>query len=56
MSRPSGGATVVDLYAVGQAPVDHPGWLSADGFHPSSEGYRVVAERFAEAFAEAAPP
>jgi lysophospholipase L1-like esterase len=48
------GAIVVDLHALGSAPASHPDWVSADGFHPSSEGYRVVAERFADALGDAA--
>jgi acyl-CoA thioesterase I len=45
-------ATVVDLHAIGQVPVDHPAWISDDGFHPSTRGYREVAERFAQVLAE----
>lgn len=47
------GATVVDLHGIGNAPASHPAWVSADGFHPSTDGYRVVAERFAEALRSA---
>jgi lysophospholipase L1-like esterase len=28
---------------------DHPEYLSADGFHPSSDGYARLADVFAEA-------
>jgi lysophospholipase L1-like esterase len=43
------GATVVDLHARWQEVADHPEYLSADGFHPSSEGYARLADVFAEA-------
>jgi acyl-CoA thioesterase I len=43
------GATLVDLYARWQEVAQHPEYLSADGFHPSSEGYQVLAEVFGEA-------
>jgi lysophospholipase L1-like esterase len=37
-------AILVDLYAYGAELVDHPEYLSADGFHPSSAGYRRIAD------------
>ncbi|GIW05903.1 MAG: hypothetical protein KatS3mg060_0708 [Dehalococcoidia bacterium] len=40
------GATVVDLAAGWQELADNPGYLSADGFHPSDEGYRRIADLF----------
>jgi lysophospholipase L1-like esterase len=43
------GATLVDLYARWQEVAEHPEYLSADGFHPSSEGYQALAEVFGEA-------
>jgi lysophospholipase L1-like esterase len=43
------GSIVVDLHAFGDVPVRHPGWVAADGFHPSAEGYRHVAAAFASA-------
>ena len=43
------GATLVDLYAHWQEVAEHPEYLSVDGFHPSSEGYRALAEVFGEA-------
>jgi len=43
------GATLVDLYARWQEVAGHPEYLSADGFHPSSEGYQALAEVFGEA-------
>ena len=43
------GATLVDLHAHWREAVDHPEYLSADGFHPSSEGYQALAELFAGA-------
>jgi lysophospholipase L1-like esterase len=38
------GARVVDLYAHGPDLAAHPDYISADGFHPSSSGYRRIAE------------
>ena len=43
------GATLVDLYSHWQEVAEHPEYLSADGFHPSSEGYQALAEVFGEA-------
>jgi lysophospholipase L1-like esterase len=40
------GATLVDLHARWREVVDHPEYLSADGFHPSSEGYQALADVF----------
>ena len=45
------GATVVDLYARWQEVAQHPEYLSADGFHPSADGYARLAEVFEEAYA-----
>jgi lysophospholipase L1-like esterase len=42
------GATLVDLFGRWQEVADHPEYLSADGFHPSSDGYQRLAEVFAE--------
>jgi acyl-CoA thioesterase-1 len=42
------GATVVDLFGRWQEVADHPEYLSADGFHPSAEGYQRLASIFAE--------
>ncbi|MFN0073054.1 MAG: SGNH/GDSL hydrolase family protein [Chloroflexota bacterium] len=42
------GATLVDLDARWQEITDHPEYLSADGFHPSSEGYARLATLFQE--------
>ncbi|MDQ3854915.1 MAG: GDSL-type esterase/lipase family protein, partial [Chloroflexota bacterium] len=38
------GAVLVDLHAGWKEVRAHPEYLSADGFHPSSEGYRVLAQ------------
>ncbi|GIV96399.1 MAG: hypothetical protein KatS3mg057_1056 [Herpetosiphonaceae bacterium] len=38
------GALLVDLYAHGLDLVEHPEYLSADGFHPSSAGYQRIAD------------
>jgi acyl-CoA thioesterase I len=43
------GATLVDLHAHWRELVDHPEYVSADGFHPSSEGYQALADVFAGA-------
>jgi lysophospholipase L1-like esterase len=40
------GDTLVDLYSTWQEIVQHPEYLSADGFHPSSEGYQALADVF----------
>lgn len=43
------GATLVDLHAHWQEITQHPEYVSADGFHPSSEGYAALADAFAAA-------
>lgn len=43
------GDTLVDLHAHWREVVDHPEYLSADGFHPSAEGYQALADVFAAA-------
>ena len=43
------GATLVDLFSRWQEVADHPEYVSADGFHPSSEGYQALADVFAQA-------
>jgi acyl-CoA thioesterase I len=50
------GATVVDLYAAGDVPDQHPGYVSRDGFHPSAEGAAAIASTFAAALGITAPP
>lgn len=50
------GALVVDLYAPAADLVQHPEYISGDGFHPSSAGYRRIAELVGAALeAHAAP-
>ena len=44
------GATLVDLHAQGEVPVDHPDFVSADGFHPSTAGHAAIAAAFASAY------
>jgi lysophospholipase L1-like esterase len=44
------GATLVDLYSRWHEIAQHPEYLSADGFHPSSEGYQALADVFGEVF------
>ncbi len=46
-------ATLVDLRATWRAVADHPEYISSDGFHPSSTGYRRLADVF---YASAAGP
>lgn len=46
------GAQVVDVYGRWQELADHPDYLSADGFHPSSEGYARLADVFAQSYAQ----
>jgi lysophospholipase L1-like esterase len=43
------GATLVDLFGHWQEAAEHPEYLSADGFHPSADGYAALARVFAEA-------
>ena len=43
------GARLVDLYAAGDVPDEHPGYVSRDGFHPSAEGASAIAMAFAAA-------
>ena len=45
-------ATVVDLRATWQEVREHPEYISSDGFHPSTIGYRRLADVF---YASAAP-
>jgi acyl-CoA thioesterase I len=44
------GATLVDLHLNGAEISQHPEWLSADGFHPSEQGYAVIAKLFEDAY------
>jgi acyl-CoA thioesterase-1 len=47
-ARSPGRVTVVDLFP-GSAALVSTGTVSQDGFHPSDEGYQLIAERFANA-------
>lgn len=38
------GATLVDLYADAPEQARHPEYVSGDGFHPSTAGYRRIAD------------
>jgi len=49
------GATLVDLYAAGDVPDQHPGYVSRDGFHPSPEGAAAIATTFAAALGVPTP-
>ena len=44
------GATLVDLHLNAAQLSQHPEWLSADGFHPSAQGYAVIAKLFEDAY------
>jgi lysophospholipase L1-like esterase len=44
------GATLVDLHLNDSQIGQHPEWISADGFHPSGQGYAVIAKQFADAY------
>jgi lysophospholipase L1-like esterase len=44
------GATLVDLHLNDSQIAQHPEWISADGFHPSTQGYAVIAKQFADAY------
>ena len=41
--------TLVDLHGTWQEVAQHPEYISSDGFHPSTTGYRRLAEVFYEA-------
>jgi acyl-CoA thioesterase-1 len=38
--------TLVDLHGTWQEVAQHPEYISSDGFHPSTSGYRRIAEMF----------
>ena len=42
-------AQLVDLHCQGPTAAQHPAWVSADGFHPTAEGYAQIAQAFAAA-------
>jgi lysophospholipase L1-like esterase len=44
------GATLVDLNLNDSQIAQHPEWISADGFHPSTQGYAVIAKQFEDAY------
>lgn len=43
------GAHLVDLYSKWRQLADHPEYVSSDGFHPSTAGYRQLALLFEDA-------
>ena len=43
-------AALVDLNLNDSQITLHPEWISADGFHPSTQGYAVIAKRFEDAY------
>jgi lysophospholipase L1-like esterase len=49
------GATLVDLHSQGEVADEHPGWISADGFHPSELGYAAIAAQFESVFKKTNP-
>jgi lysophospholipase L1-like esterase len=44
------GAVLVDLSDTWQELAQNPALISADGFHPSAEGYTRLSQRFVAAF------
>ena len=48
----AGRVGVVDLFA-GSAALTSTSTVSADGFHPSDDGYKLIADRFSAAIAKA---
>jgi len=44
------GAMLVDLHLNGSQISQHPEWISADGFHPSTQGCAVIAKQFEDAY------
>jgi acyl-CoA thioesterase-1 len=44
------GATLVDLHLNDSQISQHPEWISTDGFHPSAQGYAVIAKQFEDAY------
>jgi acyl-CoA thioesterase-1 len=44
-------AVLVDLNCQGDMATLHPNWVSADGFHPNTNGYRAIALAFRGALA-----
>lgn len=50
------GAILVDLGVFGDAPAEHPEYVAADGFHPSTEGAAAVAGAFADALLTSGMP
>jgi len=48
------GATLVDLHLNDAQINQHPEWLTADRFHPSEQGYVVIAKLFEDAYRRAA--
>ncbi len=47
------GAALVDLFGQWRALAAHPEYVGADGFHPSTEGYRQIARLFRQAYQSA---
>ena len=45
------GAVLVDLHARWQELSEHPEYIGRDGFHPSADGYRRLAEVFLDTLA-----
>lgn len=41
-------ATLVDLHSRWRELAEHPEYISADGFHPSADGYQRLSDVFAE--------
>lgn len=50
------GATLVDLYRAWPELAANPDYVSADGFHPSSQGYARLADYFFTTYSQAPAP
>jgi acyl-CoA thioesterase I len=50
------GVTLVDIFGGWRELADHPEYISSDGFHPSTDGARRLAEIFAAAIQASTPP
>ena len=55
VARHPGRAFLVDLFT-GSAPLVSTITVSADGFHPSDEGYKLIADRFSQTMRAAGVP
>ena len=49
------GSSLVDLYSTWNELADHPEYIASDGFHPSTEGAKRLAEMFQSRIAPSLP-